>query len=182
MLLANKKKAKTGPIICVCYTNHALDQLLEHLWDGGVKQIIRIGSRSKSSILADLNLRTVGKDADRTRSEKKSSWQTATTLAQAEAGMKSYFMGVRSATIAQRVKDNIKTRAPQLHDAIFGAEEDGWTKVTRKDEHALLLHWISAGSMSESSPRDIDVLHEEDPETLSHNERAFLCAKRGKSS
>ncbi|XXH01217.1 hypothetical protein Hte_007571 [Hypoxylon texense] len=179
VLLANKKKARTGPILCVCYTNHALDQLLEHLWHGGVKQIIRIGSRSKSPILADLNLRNVGKDADRTRSEKKSSWQTAMTLTQTEVGMKNYMTGLRSATIAQRVKDNVKAQAPQLHDAIFGVEEDGWTKVTRRDEHALLLHWISAGSLSESSPRDIDVLREEDSGALSHNERALLCANWG---
>ena len=30
-LLKNRKAANLGPIICVCYTNHALDQLLEHL-------------------------------------------------------------------------------------------------------------------------------------------------------
>ena len=29
-LLKNRNAAKLGPIICVCYTNHALDQLLEH--------------------------------------------------------------------------------------------------------------------------------------------------------
>ncbi|KAI1771545.1 P-loop containing nucleoside triphosphate hydrolase protein [Hypoxylon cercidicola] len=175
VLLANKKKAKTGPILCVCYTNHALDQLLEHLWHGGVKQIIRIGSRSKSSILTDLNIRNIGKDVDRTRSEKKSSWQTATTLTQAEVAMKNYLTGLRSTTIAQRVKENIKTQAPQFYDAIFGTEGDGWTTVTRKDEHALLTHWISAGSLSESSPRDINVLQEEDPETLSQNERNLMC-------
>lgn len=46
VLLANSKKAKLGPIICVCYTNHALDQLLEHLLDHGVDSIVRMGSRS----------------------------------------------------------------------------------------------------------------------------------------
>ena len=33
-LLENRDAAKLGPIICVCYTNHALDQLLEHLVQG----------------------------------------------------------------------------------------------------------------------------------------------------
>jgi hypothetical protein len=59
ILLANKEQAKLGPIICVCYTNHALDQILEHLLNAEIKQIIRIGSQSKSKILEPLNLRVV---------------------------------------------------------------------------------------------------------------------------
>ncbi|KFZ11229.1 hypothetical protein V502_07659 [Pseudogymnoascus sp. VKM F-4520 (FW-2644)] len=47
-LLKNRKAANLGPIICVCYTNHALDQLLEHLVADGIGQVIRLGSRSKS--------------------------------------------------------------------------------------------------------------------------------------
>ncbi|KAK6591706.1 hypothetical protein H4I96_12262 [Botrytis cinerea] len=35
-LLHNREAADLGPIICVCYTNHALDQLLEHLVKDGV--------------------------------------------------------------------------------------------------------------------------------------------------
>lgn len=35
------------PIVFICYTNHALDQMLEHLIDD-VPDLIRIGSRSKS--------------------------------------------------------------------------------------------------------------------------------------
>lgn len=39
VLIQNKKRAKLGPILCVCYTNHALDQLLEHLLDEGIGQV-----------------------------------------------------------------------------------------------------------------------------------------------
>lgn len=34
VLLDNASKARLGPIVCVCYTNHAMDQLLEHLVQG----------------------------------------------------------------------------------------------------------------------------------------------------
>jgi hypothetical protein len=44
-------------ILCVCYTNHALDQFLEALLDKGITQIVRIGSRSKSQRLEPYNLR-----------------------------------------------------------------------------------------------------------------------------
>jgi superfamily II DNA or RNA helicase len=42
--------ADFGPILVVTYTNHALDQTLEHLVKAGVEQIVRIGGRSKSEI------------------------------------------------------------------------------------------------------------------------------------
>lgn len=69
-LLANKAKAELGPIICVCYTNHALDQLLEHLLDNGIKSVIRIGSQSKSERVQDLNLNNIVRTKDKTTVEK----------------------------------------------------------------------------------------------------------------
>lgn len=48
-------------ILCVCYTNHALDQFLEHLCDNGEERIVRIGGRSKSEKLKRFNLRELAK-------------------------------------------------------------------------------------------------------------------------
>ncbi|KAI5476602.1 hypothetical protein MNV49_007489 [Pseudohyphozyma bogoriensis] len=59
-LLANK----IGPILIICYTNHALDQFLEHLYDAGVQQIVRCGSRSKSEKLQALTLYELGQLPD----------------------------------------------------------------------------------------------------------------------
>ncbi|KAF9970612.1 hypothetical protein BGZ73_006659 [Actinomortierella ambigua] len=47
---------KCGPILCICYTNHALDQFLEHLLDQGIKRLVRIGSRSQSQRLNQYGL------------------------------------------------------------------------------------------------------------------------------
>lgn len=121
-----------------------------------------------------MTLHGVAKDVDRTKSEKKSSWEAGMTLGQVEAELKDYLAGVKSTTAAQRVKEHIKTQAPKFYDAIFGVEEDGWTTVTRKDELCLLIDWVSAGSPSESTPRGIEELQEEEPETLSHMERTSL--------
>ncbi|KAG0086969.1 hypothetical protein BGZ92_007708 [Podila epicladia] len=56
VLLANKAQSDCGPILCICYTNHALDQFLEHLLDKGINDIVRIGARSKSERLQQYNL------------------------------------------------------------------------------------------------------------------------------
>ncbi|KAJ3150080.1 hypothetical protein HDU86_006703 [Geranomyces michiganensis] len=48
----------TFPLLCVTYTNHALDSFLEDLIKGGVSEedVIRIGGRSQSEQLASRNL------------------------------------------------------------------------------------------------------------------------------
>ena len=83
VLLANKAKVRRrlGPIVCVCYTNHALDQLLEDLLDNGItSQIIRIDSQSKSDRLQPLNLRNAVHDVEKTRMEKNAQWHLHTAL------------------------------------------------------------------------------------------------------
>ncbi len=68
-LLKNRKTANLDSIVCVCYTNHALDQLLEHLVKNGVEQLIRLDSRSKFELLQDLNLRHVFQQVEQTKIE-----------------------------------------------------------------------------------------------------------------
>lgn len=40
-----QRQAPVQPILCVCYTNHALDQFLEALMDAGIKDVVRAGGR-----------------------------------------------------------------------------------------------------------------------------------------
>ena len=44
-------------ILCVTYTNHALDDFLEDLLDAGITDIVRLGGRSKNDRLSQYNLR-----------------------------------------------------------------------------------------------------------------------------
>ncbi|KAJ5154999.1 uncharacterized protein N7500_010438 [Penicillium coprophilum] len=67
VLLEIREKAKLGPILVICYTNHALDQFLKHLLDVGIQKIIRIGGRSQATELEGKNLRVVSKDIGKTR-------------------------------------------------------------------------------------------------------------------
>ncbi|KAI9155055.1 NFX1-type zinc finger-containing protein 1 [Paramyrothecium foliicola] len=69
VLLANKSLANIGPIVIICYTNHALDQFLKHLLNDGIKRIIRIGGRSRASELEPHNLLTICRSSPRTDKE-----------------------------------------------------------------------------------------------------------------
>jgi AAA domain len=48
-------------ILCVCYTNHALDQFLEYLLDSGEKRLVRLGGRTKSTKLEALQLKVLAR-------------------------------------------------------------------------------------------------------------------------
>ncbi|KAH8703337.1 hypothetical protein BGW36DRAFT_443478 [Talaromyces proteolyticus] len=64
-LLQNRDILQLGPILCVCYTNHALDQFLNELLNSGITNIIRIGHASESR-LAELSLDHVKKSRSKT--------------------------------------------------------------------------------------------------------------------
>ncbi|KAI1412717.1 putative NF-X1 finger and helicase domain protein [Hypoxylon sp. FL1857] len=177
VLLANKERAQIGPILCVCYTNHALDQLLERLWYGDIKRIIRIGAGSKSPIVENLNLRKVSKDMERTKPEKLAASKSGAALDESEKEMNEYLTRIRGAAIVQNVKQYIKTNAVPFYEAIFGAEEDEWTEATYLDDKSHFLEWIYAGLLSEEPTRDIDILKKQQPETLSQQERSILCTE-----
>ncbi|KAK2592854.1 hypothetical protein QQS21_009457 [Conoideocrella luteorostrata] len=69
VLISCKEIVELGPIVVVCYTNHALDQFLEHLISINVRKIIRIGGQSQSSLLQGHNLRVVSQLDQKSRSE-----------------------------------------------------------------------------------------------------------------
>ena len=53
-----------------CYTNHALDQFLEHCLENGIERIIRIGGQSNSTVLEGKNLRVVSQNDDKSKLER----------------------------------------------------------------------------------------------------------------
>src|SRR5262249_7388422 len=55
----NPVRPHIGPILCICFTNHALDQFLEHLVDDKIVKldgIVRIGGRSRSEKIVGRSL------------------------------------------------------------------------------------------------------------------------------
>ncbi|KAK6358043.1 hypothetical protein TWF730_007397 [Orbilia blumenaviensis] len=64
-LLANKARLNLGPILCICYTNHALDQFLNELLKLGIKNIARIGSPSPLPHIETLSFDNYKKGAPR---------------------------------------------------------------------------------------------------------------------
>ncbi|KAL9107643.1 MAG: hypothetical protein Q9227_007450 [Pyrenula ochraceoflavens] len=194
VLLDNAKKAKLGPIVCVCYTNHALDQLLEHLVSGGVKQIVRIGSRSKSESLKPLNLREVVKGIEQTATEKRI-WavakQNLEVLATELSDCRNDFITPEMPTSATRVKKYLKVTNSSHFAQLFPSrktdqkDEAGFQVVCRDGKRRDLNGWLPAnkrisprsGSESTQLPRSIREAHHSDLWNLNIHERQLLYAK-----
>ncbi|KAM0816897.1 hypothetical protein AB5N19_02699 [Seiridium cardinale] len=173
VLLNNKRRANIGPILCVCYTNHALDQLLEHLHKDGVRQIIRIGSRSKSDVLETLNLRVVASTAERTKTERSSLWQTEKELERCVWEMTADIRKLEVSQSERVIRDYLLIHAPAQHNTLFGKDADGFTQVQRRPEQ-IVDQWRRGGTTNGSEPRPIDVLNETPLWATSRAERARL--------
>lgn len=69
VLIHNAERMKCGPILCICYSDYALDQFLENLLNEGINRLVRIGSRSTER-LQQYNLYELVKVQFRTSTER----------------------------------------------------------------------------------------------------------------
>ncbi|CAK7229929.1 hypothetical protein SCUCBS95973_007397 [Sporothrix curviconia] len=132
VLLKNRKSANLGPILIVCYTNHALDQLLEHVLDSspGVN-ILRMGSRSKSERLNKLNLREAAMEMVRTKPERHSMWETARKVEELSSRLKGQFSELSFSTSLPAIRTFLRDRHKAAYAQIFGEDntDDGFVTV-----------------------------------------------------
>ncbi|GAM37931.1 hypothetical protein TCE0_033r08269 [Talaromyces pinophilus] len=146
VLLANKGRGKKrlGPIICVTYTNHALDQLLESLLHMGVtKQIVRMGGQSKSEILKPYNLHGLSRDVGKTKMEKGSLWAYHTSLERCEKDFEQ--IGFRDEISPTRVMHHLRDIYPAHYNQMFGIDEDGFQRAYNDNPSKAFDQWRRAG-------------------------------------
>ncbi|CCF48454.1 uncharacterized protein UHO2_07028 [Ustilago hordei] len=143
VLIENKKAANLGPVLCVTFTNHALDQILEHLVDADVDQVIRIGSRCKSERLLALNLRAVAQKEPWTKLEARERWQHKQNV--------EHFRTLASESLRElqrfsqaSVLTYLKERYPCYHDQLVAPEidQDGFELVQNKRAAVGIAPWL----------------------------------------
>lgn len=179
VLLANKVKASLGPIICVCFTNHALDQLLEHLLEAGIDGIIRMGSRSKSERLEELNLRVISRDMDLTKAEKHDLYDFGINQQDCQAEMTRLLNALSSCDSLSSIRHHLQGNHRHHYEELFGKEidEDEFETVRQRIRNPV-HQWLSSDSNiqrgQQVEPRDVPVLIKSRLEDLSHRERLRL--------
>lgn len=175
VLLENRSAAEIGPIICVCYTNHALDQLLEHLVKDGVEQIIRLGSRSKSELLQDLNLLHISKEVRPTKTEGYEKYLLFEDLDGVLDEIEELMQGLRDPAQWSNVQKYLETHHNSHFQKLFGrgVDENGFQEVKGKKFNVLNC-WIKGAPKRISSTRIVSELVNADLSGMSGSERSAL--------
>ena len=175
-LLANSAAIELGPILVVTYTNHALDQVLERSIDNGIKQIVRIGGRSKSERLAELNLRVVAHEQELTKTEKSERWRLKKKI-EAEAteinDILREFERLHVGNQAQ-LKGFLSIHNAVHCDQLFrDVDEDGWEKVNHH-KGSTMDRWLRGGTQNPGEPRIPDHLQDVHVNAMTKRERELL--------
>ncbi|KAL4909215.1 hypothetical protein BDW74DRAFT_187491 [Aspergillus multicolor] len=152
VLLANRyaNSGNIGPILCVSYTNHALDQLLEFLLDRKItKNIVRIGSQSKSERLAGCILRDISRLATKTREEKSMQKSLRYELKRCED--KFNRLSFRQIP-ASKVPPYLFEYYPNHFEQLFYSDEYDLEPSQVKNPGAIIKAWLTSGMGSENEP------------------------------
>ncbi|WPG98204.1 Hypothetical protein R9X50_00099100 [Acrodontium crateriforme] len=174
-LLHNRKAANLGPIICVCYTNHALDQLLEHLVKDGVRQIIRIGSRSKSDLLQNLTLHHVREGAKPTKTEKHDTWQHNRDIEETLRNIEEILLGLKDRTSWRNIQAHLTSTHNRHYQELFGKRTDkyGFQEV-RGRKFRVVESWLRGAPKKLNLNRPVAELSAISLSEMSTSERGAL--------
>lgn len=150
-LLKNRDEADLGPIICVCYTNHALDQLLESLVQGHVDKVIRIGSRSKSDLLQKLNLQHVAQQIETTKTERRQTWENHRALDVEFIEIDNLLSLLNDSNLQKNIRDHLQIHHPKHFSELFstGVDDEGFEVVVGRKTN-LLHRWLNGSSQNEA--------------------------------
>ena len=174
-LLHNRNAADLGPIICVCYTNHALDQLLEHLVKDGVMQVIRLGSRSKSDLLQNLTLYHVREGVVPTKTEKHDKWEHNRDIGETLREIEDILSGLNNPNSWTNIQAHLmRTHNPHFKELFGkGVDEDGFQEVKGR-KFRVVESWLRGAPKKLASNRPVAQLSAISLREMSMSERGAL--------
>lgn len=160
VLLHNKKSSDCGPILCICYTNHALDQFLEHLLDKDILDIVRVGARSKSDRLEQYNLQTLMKVHDKP-------FQVRKVLREANDALESDALEIKKLEQAlqgdcmqwENVKDHLLLEYPDLYFQFDKVRNDSHRLFEFSDDEDMLENDSDGGEFTKVESKSAKNLH-----------------------
>lgn len=115
-----------------CYTNHALDQFLEHLVQSGIEKVIRIGGQSKSEILEGKNLRIVSRSETTTGPEGRTLGITHSAVKREEKLVETLLRqlnGLNGYPIWKSLKNYVARHHYQIYRQFDRFDEEGFETV-----------------------------------------------------
>ena len=161
-------------IYASCYTNHALDQFLEQLHRDGVKQIIRIGGRCKSSVLQPMNLQTITRQMEETKSEKSLSWKLRARLQGEGDELTTLFKKLRRASATNTVLEYLETEHPEHRYQLLDSDDEEGFKIVRDQRYGPVERWVNGPASSTNRARHLPELKRTPLYEMYREERTLL--------
>ncbi|KAK4120587.1 hypothetical protein N657DRAFT_658274 [Parathielavia appendiculata] len=164
----HKIEAELGPLLVICYTNHALNQFLRHLLDVGIHKIIRTGGQSRAEELGGKNLRVVNRAIAKTTVENRILGQSYSYLEECFEVAEARLKPLHDARRARLSWDSLR-RFLQRHYPIIAGQ------FQAQDEDDLVLVGGDTGKEPVDDP-DLNVAElalwaEQNINSLTHRER-----------
>ena len=179
ILLHSCENIESGPILIVCYTNHALDQFLESLVESKVSQIIRIGRRSQSTVLEKCTLHHLTREMEQTKVEGQERWRLRSTFEAEIARLRRILPLLNNITSPVNIRNYLEKNHPEHYAQLYKAEVDdeGFQQV-RKKESDPLRSWLSSRDISNGirtpPPRPASLLTDSPLRSMTTTERQIL--------
>lgn len=131
------KKNAPGPILVICFTNHALDQFLEGILDFE-ENIVRIGGRSQSVKLKEKNLNTLLYETDTATEHKKARKQQIDKMKELELELSECFNCLKKLILTQEDIEELAYSEHQLQSL--------YSRHRLEDIHNVIYDWLGASS------------------------------------
>ncbi|RMX78328.1 hypothetical protein D0869_09171 [Hortaea werneckii] len=164
ILLAHKKACNLGPILCS----------LERLLDEGVSNIVRIGGRSKSDRLANVNLREVAHRLDLTKTEKSERFRLTKEVEDEVTELKLILRSMSELGSQSSIEEYLREWQPQHHHQLFSnIDEEGFITVNRHQDSEL-QQWLNSVPWDQKKRRPVAELENADLRQMTARERRRL--------
>ena len=177
-LLDSSSSTDSGPILIVCYTNHALDQFLESLVKSQVEQIIRLGRRSQSAILETLGLHHLAQKIEPTKVEKQTRWELHQAFDRAVTRVGRLLPLINTISSSASIREYLKQSNYVHYSELFESTvDDEGFQLVRAKETDPLRSWLRGTNNSSHPcppPRSIQSLNNISSRSMTVPERQIL--------
>ncbi|KAH6668504.1 AAA domain-containing protein [Halenospora varia] len=143
----------------------------EHLVKDGIKQIIRLGSRSKSELLQNFNIRHVAQGIEPTRTEKHEKWEHNRDIGESLGEIEAILSGLNNPKSRTNIRDHlIKTNIKHFNELFgSGVNADGFQEV-RGRKFRVIDRWLGGAPKKVTSNRSVSELSETPLKEMSASE------------
>ncbi|KJX96293.1 nf-x1 finger and helicase domain containing protein [Zymoseptoria brevis] len=173
-LLANKVETQINAILLCTQTNHALDAVLERSIDDGVSNIVRIGSRSKSERLQNVNLKALAQQIQKTKTERLDYKILSQEQRSETEEIEQLLPALRAMESDQALQVHLLENYPTRYVQLVGKKDDDGFTVVEGQQSSFINNWLKKDLYRTEPDRSLHELEDVNLHRMTATERQLL--------